>query len=1021
MEVFKIKDIFKKVISLLVIVFILVGYLPFNKNLAKAAEKTANIYAEMDTFFDKDTYYGNGVPSPIPNYNTNWVGAAESFGEQRSLIKFDLSTITRPIASAKLILYIGAFNGNPIININTYNEAWDENTNVPPASPTPQNRLYVGNIPTALGPGGYIIQKSEFTSELLTNYVKTQKAVGGKVSFLLTGSTTPGNEFEYVCDDNINPDGSYNQYCPQLEITYAGSYLSSNTTINEENADANFITISLAGYEFADAILDKNNFQLVNAPSGLTIESVEFKSTTSCQVNLAYDGTDIDSNYPNLTVNIMRSEIRNGTSDLPSSNNLEISATNDSEALEVATSGDIYEGNEAGKKLTVKITGGTFPLDLNTSNWEVKNLPTGVTVDSYFRVSNKLVEITLKGNSLVDYDSDINLQVVCKANGYNDSSGNDISAIGAVIHANKAPSVETSSPATNITYTSAVLNGNVTSNGNLPLLAKGFEYKKSSDLAYTSVSHSDLLTGAYNFTIGALASNTSYDFKAFATNAEGTSYGSLVTFSTPRRILKVTYNGNGSTGGTIPIDTMDYDENTTATIRGNVDLVKAGYVFGGWSANPEGTGRVYKAEDLVVLGIQSLNLYARWLKTGLTVDVSAINGNAVRNPEKTSYIKGDVVELTATANPGYNFIGWYDSTNTKVSSNSVWEIMVSENASYTAKFEAISIEGLTVNIEGAGSVTGWVSGETKNYPIGTTVVITAMDDVNNPFMYWKDSGGRVVSTNKSFSIRLGYSETLTAAFGMKEATKHLITFKNGYGEIIKSEFVTEGQTVVFPNPPSMLGYNSTGWDKTDDDIINTKVDLVVTPTYTKLPDKMTITIINGTGSGSFDPREYITIVAALPEVGMKFSHWKDSNNNIICYEETYKFYVTKSETYTAVYISVDNVVEQVASIVITSITQKDGKVSFTAERIIPEGCTIISHGIIATKNMTIGTDATSFVIGGADVIKGTAKTTGLLGVCVYNVPAIAGETCYARGYVIYRDTKGNILTIYSNIASGTKS
>jgi hypothetical protein len=46
----------------------------------------------------------------------------------------------------------------------------------------------------------------------------------------------------------------------------------------------------------------------------------------------------------------------------------------------------------------------------------------------------------------------------------------------------------------------------------------------------------------------------------------------------------VTYNGNGSTGGSVPVDSNTYNMNESITVLGNTgSLVRDGFDFAGWT------------------------------------------------------------------------------------------------------------------------------------------------------------------------------------------------------------------------------------------------------------------------------------------------------------------------------------------------------------------------------------------------------------------------------------------------------
>ena len=126
-------------------------------------------------------------------------------------------------------------------------------------------------------------------------------------------------------------------------------------------------------------------------------------------------------------------------------------------------------------------------------------------------------------------------------------------------------------PATSIAYTSATLNGSYTLNiFNITL--QGFEYKKTTDQNYTTVNCTAGQT-PYSYNLSDLTHSTAYQYRAFATAAEGTAYGELVTFTTPTPPT-YTITASASSGGAIsPSGTITVYEgdNKTFTITPNTN------------------------------------------------------------------------------------------------------------------------------------------------------------------------------------------------------------------------------------------------------------------------------------------------------------------------------------------------------------------------------------------------------------------------------------------------------------------
>ncbi|WP_079911359.1 InlB B-repeat-containing protein [Paenibacillus sp. 32352] len=75
----------------------------------------------------------------------------------------------------------------------------------------------------------------------------------------------------------------------------------------------------------------------------------------------------------------------------------------------------------------------------------------------------------------------------------------------------------------------------------------------------------------------------------------------------------VTYNGNGNTLGTTPIDTGSYAQGVTVAVYGNSGgLAKVGYSFAGWNTGADGTGTNYAPGSKFTMGAANVTLYANW-------------------------------------------------------------------------------------------------------------------------------------------------------------------------------------------------------------------------------------------------------------------------------------------------------------------------------------------------------------------------------------------------------------------------
>ena len=109
---------------------------------------------------------------------------------------------------------------------------------------------------------------------------------------------------------------------------------------------------------------------------------------------------------------------------------------------------------------------------------------------------------------------------------------------------------------------------------------------------------------------------------------------------------KVFYDGNMSTGGTLPLDNTDYLEGQLVNNPGAVNLVKDGYIFTGWNTNADGNGVEWNyAVD--TMPANNLTLYTQWKIDEVPPIIPEVPEQPEPNPESDNQDK----EQTSTGLP----------------------------------------------------------------------------------------------------------------------------------------------------------------------------------------------------------------------------------------------------------------------------------------------------------------------------------------------------------------------------------
>ncbi len=228
--------------------------------------------------------------------------------------------------------------------------------------------------------------------------------------------------------------------------------------------------------------------------------------------------------------------------------------------------------------------------------------------------------------------------------------------------------------------------------------------------------------------------STSQEIPAIVTySSGGPTYsvnGIAVLASLVANTYAVTYNGNGSTGGAVPVDANNYQQGATVTVLGNTgSLVKTGYTFSGWNTAANGTGTSYAAAVTFTMGTANVTLYAQWTLIPTYTMTYSGNGSAGGTvpTDANSYQQGATVTVLGNTGSlvktGYTFSGWNTAANGTGTSYAAAVTFTMGTANVTLYAQWTLIPTYTMTYSGNGSAGGAAPTDANSYQQGATVTV----------------------------------------------------------------------------------------------------------------------------------------------------------------------------------------------------------------------------------------------------------------------------------------------------------
>lgn len=287
-----------------------------------------------------------------------------------------------------------------------------------------------------------------------------------------------------------------------------------------------------------------------------------------------------------------------------------------------------------------------------------------------------------------------------------------------------APSVTTAA-ATSVGATSVQFNASSVSANNDAITDYGFKWGTTSACSGGTVTASNLSSTTFSATKSSLTNGTTYYFKAYATNGQGTTYGDAVSVRT-KYITTVTLNPQGGENGTTEVTATEGSSMPT----GKVAPTKWGYDFGGYYASAGGSGTKYYNANMSSannwdVAASTATIHAKWTAKSCTISLNnqgADSGKEGTTSVSTTYNTNTNLtsDITCPTKTGWKFQGYWSNTNGNgvqvIAADGSWN----SNVDNPAGGQFIDEDGKWVADGGTTLYAYWVKAGTYTFRYGTS-------------------------------------------------------------------------------------------------------------------------------------------------------------------------------------------------------------------------------------------------------------------------------------------------------------
>ncbi len=275
----------------------------------------------------------------------------------------------------------------------------------------------------------------------------------------------------------------------------------------------------------------------------------------------------------------------------------------------------------------------------------------------------------------------------------------------------------------------------------------------------------------------------------------------------------VTYDANGATAGSAPVDAdSPYEPGATVTVQSEGDLENPGFTFSGWNTEPDGSGTTYEAGTTFEI-TGSILLYAKWSAPTYTVTFDA-NGGSTPDPlDKVVEFGAPYGPLAATTRDGFTFVGWFTGGRDGIEVTSETTVDISEDQTLYARWNRLPVVDAgpdqTVALDAKAPWSPTEITTTAWYDAADTSSISAS---NGAVTQWNDKSGNANHISQSESNRQPSSgDNAINGLNVLDFSEDYLFTSDGLGADIRSVFMVHANnTTITSSTPAMILLSTAG-------------------------------------------------------------------------------------------------------------------------------------------------------------------------------------------------------------------